>query len=128
MGSTAAEATPGSDLASRSATFRRSVVPRVLGANFLAAAILFLYLVLVSPTASQDETFGLEVGSFVAYVIGAMAVGIRIGKRTFAPVAAWLDEDRPPTQDELQVTLEQPLRHARWVFAGWAGGALLFAG
>lgn len=89
--------------------------------------ILFLYLLLVSPPASAEDGFGLEVASFFAYVTVAMAVGIWIGKRTFAPVAAWLDEDRAPTQDDLQATLAQPLHHARWVFVGWAGGALLFA-
>jgi adenylate cyclase len=55
-------------------------------------------------------------------------VGFRIGLRTFRPVVAWLDAGRPPTERELEATLAQPVRLAAWIFLGWCGGGVLFAG
>jgi adenylate cyclase len=115
-------------VSSRSATFVRDVVPRVLAANFLAAVIAYLYLALISPPGSAtEESWALELATFGTYVVLAAVVGVRIGERTFAPVARWLNSGRPPTEEELELTLEQPLRQAMWVLAAWCLGALCFA-
>ncbi|MFN2524845.1 MAG: adenylate/guanylate cyclase domain-containing protein, partial [Actinomycetota bacterium] len=114
-------------VATESAAFVRSVVPHVLGANFIAAVIVYLYLALVSPPSATEENFALEIGTFGAYVLLAAVVGVRVGKRTFGPVAEWLNSARAPTHEELEHTLEQPLRQATWVLAAWCLGGLAFA-
>ena len=115
---------------SRSATFIRDVSPRVLGANVAAAGIVYLYGALVSPSPTDgvEPSPAMELTALAIYIVVAAVAGLVLGKKRFAPVAAWLDGDRPPTQDELEATLGQPLRQARWVFVGWLIGGALFAG
>lgn len=128
MGATVADATPRDHQVSASTVFMRSVAPRLLGANLVAALVVYLYLSLVAPPMSSTEaSFTLELATFGGYIALAAAVGFQIGKRSFAPVARWLDPGRTPSEKELETTLEQPLRLARWVFTGWGVGAVAFA-
>ena len=121
---------PAAPVGSRAVTpsnaFVRGLAPRVLIANLVAALVVYLYLSLLTP-ASTEESLFLELGIFGTYVLIAAVVGFRGGLRTFAPVAAWLDAKRPPSRHEVELTLDQPLRHALWVLGVWGGGALLFA-
>lgn len=101
----------------------------VIAANVVAALVVYLFLAFVSPPSSTtEESLALELITFGLYLVGAATVGYRVGVRTFGPVARWLEEDRAPTPDELDATLAQPVRQAAWVFAGWCGGGILFAG
>jgi adenylate cyclase len=111
-----------------STTFLRAVTPRVLGANIVAAGIVYIYGALVSPTTGIEPGPALELTALGVYILIAASVGLVIGRRNFAPVAAWLDAGRPPTQPELELTLTQPLRQSKWVLIGWVVGGALFAG
>ncbi|HEV2755568.1 MAG TPA: adenylate/guanylate cyclase domain-containing protein [Actinomycetota bacterium] len=104
------------------------VASQAIGANVLGAIVVYLFLSLISPSASTtEESIALELATFGAYVIGGTFAALRIGHRTFEPVARWLDEERPPTEEELEQTLDQPRRQAAWVLLFWIGGAALFA-
>ena len=107
--------------------YMRRVESQVTTANVIAAVVVYLFLSLVSPNSSSEESYALELGVFGLYVAGAAVYGLRRGRRTFDSVARWLNEERSPTEDELVQTLEQPLRQARWVLGVWCGGAVLFA-
>ena len=112
-----------------SASFLRRIGSQVIAANVVAAVVVYLFLALISPPASTtEESVALELATFAAYVLAGAVAGFRFGRRTFRPVAAWLDARRAPTQDELERTLEQPLRQSLLVFAFWCAGAALFAG
>lgn len=100
---------------------------RIIAANFVGAIVVYLYLVLVSPPSSRDENFALELATVVGYTLFAGSLGLWLGNRTLAPVAAWIQERRPPSDEELKITLEQPLRQARWVLGLWVGAAVGFA-
>ena len=118
----------GSEARARSSTFHREIIPRVLGANIVAAGIVYLYGALVTPTSTDDPGPGVELAALGIYIVLACIEGVVIGRKNFAPVSAWLDADRSPTESELAATLDQPLRQARWCFVGWLVGGLLFAG
>lgn len=112
-----------------SAGFMGRVASQVIAANVLGAVVVYLFLAFVSPPSSTtEESLTLELVTFGGYLVAAAAAGYHLGLRTFRPVARWLEEDRTPTQDELDATLAQPLRQAAWIFSGWCGGGLLFAG
>lgn len=102
---------------------------RVLGANLAGAVATYLYLALVTaPASSTEESYALEIASVATYVLLAGAFGLWLANRTLAPVTRWIEQERPPSDDELKATLEQPLRQSRWVFALWVGAAVGFAG
>ena len=104
------------------------VATQAVGANVFAAIVVYLFLSLISPSASTtEESVTLELLTFAVYVIGGAIVALRIGHRTFQPVARWLDAERPPTEEELEQTLDQPRRQAAPVLGYWFGGAALFA-
>ncbi len=108
--------------------FRGKIASQVIAANVLAAVVVYLFLVLISPPASStEESAALELAIFVGYVLAGSIVGYRVGHRTFRPVIRWVDEQRSPSSEELEITLDQPRRQARWVFLLWSGGAALFA-
>ena len=119
---------PETDPTEATRAFTTRVATQAITANVSAALFVYLFLALISPPASlSEESYALELGAFGVYVIlGAMA-GLRMGRRTFEPVARWLDELRSPSDDELAQTLEQPFRQARLVFLFWSVGAALFA-
>jgi adenylate cyclase len=128
MVSSAEDDAPAAGAAAPSRAMIRRVAALAVAANVSAAVVVYLFLSLVSPSASTDEaSLALELATFGAYVALGGFLGVRAGLRTFAPVAAWLDAGRAPTEAELEQTLEQPLRQARWVLVVWSGGAALFA-
>ena len=109
-------------------SFRSRIASRVIAANVAAAVVVYLFLALVSPSPSTtEESIGLELATFGAYVLVAALAGYRLGLRTFEPVRRWVEEERTPSEPELEVTLAQPLRHAGWVFVLWCIGAAAFA-
>ena len=104
------------------------IASQVIAANVVGATVVYLFLAFVSPPSStSEESLTLELATFGAYVVTAAYVGYRVGVRTFAPVARWLEENRSPSQDELDLTLAQPARQAAWVLVGWCAGGALFA-
>lgn len=112
-----------------SAGFMGRIASRVIAANVVGAVVVYLFLAFVSPPSStSEESLALELATFATYLVAAALTGYQVGLKTFRPVARWLEETRDPTQDELEVTLAQPFRQAAWVFLGWCGGGILFAG
>ncbi|MDQ4125268.1 MAG: adenylate/guanylate cyclase domain-containing protein, partial [Actinomycetota bacterium] len=111
------------------ARFMGRIASRVIAANVAGAVVVYLFLAFVSPPSStSEESLALELATFATYLVAAALTGYQVGLKTFRPVARWLEERREPTQDELEVTLAQPFRQAAWVFLGWCGGGILFAG
>lgn len=102
---------------------------RVAVANVIGAVVVYIFLALVvQPNGTIADSFAIEFGSVLLYWVIAVAVGLRIGNRGIEPIARWLRDERDPSPDEVTITLLQPLRQARVVFALWLGAAALFAG
>jgi len=116
-----------SERVSAATTFTRRIAPGVVVANLVEAAVVYLYLALLTPPSEIESSLVLELGAMGAYLAIAAVIGFRASRRSFAPVAAWIDAQRSPTPREVELTLEQPLRHAISVLALWWGGALIFA-
>lgn len=111
------------------AIFMGRIASRVIAANVAGAIVVYLFLAFVSPPSStSEESLTLELVTFGTYLVGAALAGYQVGLKTFRPVSRWLEERRAPSDEELEQTLAQPFRQAAWVFAGWCGGGILFAG
>lgn len=112
-----------------SAGFMGRIASRVIAANVVGAVVVYLFLAFVSPPSStSEESLALELATFGTYLVAAALTGYQVGLKTFRPVSRWLEDGREPSQAELEVTLAQPFRQAAWVFLGWCGGGILFAG
>ncbi|MFN2588816.1 MAG: adenylate/guanylate cyclase domain-containing protein [Actinomycetota bacterium] len=108
--------------------FVARVASQAIAGNVGAALVVYLFLALISPpTSSTDESAALELATFGTYVAAGAFVAFRVGRRTFEPVARWLDAARAPSEEEVELTLDQPRRQAAWVLLFWFGGAALFA-
>ena len=110
------------------ATFWRRVAPHVVIANGFGFVFVYLYLMLISPQTASEESYILEFGASILYLVLGAFVGALLGRRTFRPVTRWIEQGRPPSHEELKLTLQQPQHHAGWIFMLWVGGALAFAG
>src|SRR5829696_3356086 len=99
-------------------------------ANGLGAVDVFLllWLVLPLPDAGVDESRLIAVNAVAcaAYLLVSGVVGNVWGKRTFDRATAWMREGRPPTEDEREAVLRQPLFCTGACALGWAVAAVLF--
>jgi adenylate cyclase len=102
----------------------------IAAANVLGAIDVFVFLSVVLPVPSrwQESGPGFEVNLlvFAAYMLVAVPVGIAWGRSTAAPILSWLAEDRRPTPEERQLTLEFPIRGFARMGPLWLGAALVF--
>jgi adenylate cyclase len=103
---------------------------RLAVANLAGAVTVFVYLALIQGNAEglafSPRDTRISVIVFVIFMAAVAPLLVYTGNRTFAPVARWLREDRPPTPEEQQIVLSQPLRHAAVAFVFWIAAAMLF--
>ena len=105
---------------------------RILATAHTGITRVGYFLLWVIPSGAVTFEFGNEDrGLLLAIVAAYAAVGSvasrRQGRRAFAPVARWLDDEREPTLAEQEALLAQPRRQAAGVAIFWAiGGAIAF--
>jgi adenylate cyclase len=101
----------------------------ILLANLSGALAVFLLLVFVlpGPPVSHEDT--LKLLSAIAFVLGAAILfpaAWTWSARTFKRRLRWIDEERPPTDDERDAMLRLPLTQQRIVAGVWAIAAVLY--
>ena len=109
----------------------RDVVRRVRGvvlvANLIGGLSVFGILTFLDPdTSIRHRDTQISIAVFIAATVVFLPVAIKIGYRLGAPVRSWIEEERPPTSEEREVTLRLPLRQARLSAAGWLCAVALF--
>jgi adenylate cyclase len=114
----------------RSVFFRVTVM--LLGSNWIAATLDFLYLTFVLPPYKSPANRAAHDTRMTFYLLLvflgiALPIAISIGNKLMSPAWRWLAEDRAPTADERHITLTLPLRAAVLVFSVWAAAAVVFS-
>jgi adenylate cyclase len=107
---------------------RRSTVA-LIGANALAAIVVFVFLSWVIPVPAvpdPERATLLNLAVFVGYLAIVFPVAWVWSLRRVRPIRAWMTADRPPTPDERDLTLRAPLHQLQILAAAWGGAAVLF--
>ncbi len=105
------------------------VVPAMIAANAIGAAVVFVLAAFVVPRPDVGDQ--LEIGlvnlvALLAYMLAALALGVHFGLRAFRGATVWLEEDRAPTPREQRRFLREPLRIAGIHTLAWTAAAPLF--
>lgn len=96
---------------------RRSIIGAVVGANFVAALLLFFLLNFLIPAPDDDVRSSLV--NFVIVSAVAFPGGAALGTTLFRPVEMWLASGRPASADEQQNIVSGPRRVASLTFWCW---------
>jgi adenylate cyclase len=99
-----------------------------VASNGLGGLVLFLLLAFLIPFAPEgpDRQVALNAVVGVVYLAVTLVIGTLGGLRVNAPVARWLEEDRPPTSRDRRIALAIPLQFAMTAAVFWSLGAVLF--
>ncbi|HYF25098.1 MAG TPA: adenylate/guanylate cyclase domain-containing protein [Baekduia sp.] len=95
----------------------------------VGVVVVLLVLVLPLPEEVEDDRVHFLVRNLAVaagYVAFALPLGMVLGLRGTTRTAAWLREERPPTEAERADTLRLPLRLVRLQGSLWLGAAALF--
>ena len=101
---------------------------RAMAANAVGGTLAYVYLGFIAPPQPpppKSELF-LYLGVAPVYFLVAVAVGQQLAKRNVRPVERWLEEGRPPTDEERALVLRLPWRAAGLTGLGWLIAALVF--
>ncbi len=99
------------------------------GANLVGGALVIACIFWVVPLpVSRGYALRYNLPLAISYLVVGSVLGPLFGPRSARPVNAWMKADRPPNEQELQVTLRQPLLQARNVAVLWLIGGLLLGG
>lgn len=105
----------------------RTITAGLTGSHLAGAVFVFAYLSLFAPSDTAPRgSLALDVAIFVAYAFVAFPlVGWRCNRVSLRDTV-WMAEDRGPTDDERQRTLELPGRIAAITVTPWAAAAVFF--
>ncbi|GAB3681326.1 adenylate/guanylate cyclase domain-containing protein [Actinocorallia lasiicapitis] len=96
---------------------RRLVLTAVVLANIVGALVVLVLAVAVLPDPSDmpraDEVRMFNIALLLAYLTGAIAVGVIVGLRSFRPIRRLFLTARPLDEDEQRLVLRAPLRMMR---------------
>ncbi len=103
-----------------------------LGSNGFAGLLVAAFLLFVSPSTLDSADFERLLDRVLPVFVVYMALALPLGRyfiavRPFRPIAAWLDEGRPATDEERQRVLRYPIAWALGSAPLWALAAVLFA-
>jgi adenylate cyclase len=120
---------PAPDRAEIATALRRNLTIQMTAANVVGALILAVFLTWVIPLPGVPRSKGLTANLVVAvaYLLLASATGQILGRRSAAPVYAWLEARREPDPSERDATLRQAALQARNVAGLWLGAVTVFA-
>jgi adenylate cyclase len=99
-----------------------AVTARLVVANAVAALFVVVYLTLTDDARPGHEWPAIIVTNAIVYVVTVVvfsAASIIRGKHLFATNWRWLDEARPPSDDEHTALLRQPLRIGLFPLRYW---------
>ena len=118
----------GGELARRT---RRRLTPVGGLGNGIGASVVIAFILFLSPGAVSEEQYDESVREnlplFIAYMVIVLPLGgWWIQFRPFAPIARWLEDERPASDDERELVLRYPRDWAWKVTIPWAVGALIF--
>jgi adenylate cyclase len=123
--------TPGAKLATR---VRWLTTTAIVLANAVGAAVVISFALFVLPRpdgVDGPEVFWPNLGLALAYVVGAIAIGVGWGRRRVesgrAGIGGWLVEDRSPTPEEQLRVLRAPLRIMVVEAVLWGAAVVCFA-
>ena len=118
----------GDELARR--TLRRWMAGGFL-ANFTGTCIVFGFLAFAAPSLLDPEErtrlverSAIVLGLFLAVLLPVVYV---LRRRQFAPIAAWLGDERPASSSERKIVLDMPMDAVRATAPFWLIGAVIFA-
>ena len=105
----------------------RTITAALSGSHLAGAVFVFAYLSFFAPSdTAPHSSVATDVGLFVVYALVAFPLVGLWCKRVSWRDLEWLAEERNPTDDERQRTLELPGRIAAITLAPWAAAALFF--
>jgi adenylate cyclase len=117
---------PGAAIARRT----RLVLTVLLSlANFVGAAVVFVFLLWVLPTPPVDDPAEVRLVNLIAaasYVLMGTVVGALLGSRKLRDMRDWLRSDRPATQEQRRQVLRAPYRIVGVHAILWTTAAVLF--
>jgi adenylate cyclase len=87
-----------------------------------------VYVVPEPTIADHNRVILTDLGVAAAYLAIAIPLGIALGFKKLASLAAWLPSEREPTREEQLAVLRGPRMLARATGALWGGAAILFGG
>ena len=103
--------------------------PAVIVSNLIGAILVFVLIVWVLPTPEVEDRTRVILVNLVAaaiYVAGALVIGTVWGLARLRKAHKWLLEDRPPSEEERNMTLRVPRRHMRVNAGLWLIAAVVF--
>ena len=106
------------------------MMPAMVGASGVGAAIVLLLAVFVVPTPELDDPLGVllvNLGVAVGYTAVSLVIGLLWGWRMLRPMVIWLRSAAAPTAREQRIALRAPLRVVLVVAAEWAVAVVVFA-
>ena len=123
---------PGRKIARRA---RWVTIFGVLLANAIGAAVVIAFAVLVLPKPEGTEelrTYVINLALAAAYVVPAFLVGVAWGRsrieRGRHGIRNWLEEERPPGEQERRLVLRAPRRITLVQMVLWGVAVLVFTG
>ncbi|MDQ3935950.1 MAG: HAMP domain-containing protein [Actinomycetota bacterium] len=105
------------------------MVPAVVGAHTIGAAVVYVLAAFVVPGPPVEEDEDVLLANLVAagvYVLAASVVGTIWGIRAFRPVLDWLRAEREPSESERRMILRSPLRLLVVSASLWACAVVAF--
>jgi len=105
----------------------RTITAALSGSHLAGAVFVFAYLSFFAPSDTVPHgSIAMDVGLFVAYAVVAFPLVGWWCKRVAWRDVGWITEERDPTDDERQRTLELPGRMAAVTVTPWAAAAVFF--
>ncbi len=98
-------------------------------ANGLGGVAVFAFGLLAPGGPDPDDVTRLATVNgltFVLFMATAFPLGIRLGRRTGAPLERWLLEERAATSEEQDLALSLPVRTTKVSIKIWAAAAVVF--
>lgn len=107
----------------------RRIVPAIVGAHLAGAVFVFVYLSLFAPLDPvRHGSLAMDVGLFGAFGLVAFPVTATWCMRVAWRALCWAAEERRPTSEEREETLELPRRLAAVTVFPWAAASVFFGG
>ncbi len=101
----------------------------ILGANAIGTLIVFALAAWAFPLPPVDDVGTVRLVNLIVIVI-EVPIGLLFGTRRvlrrLSPVRAWLESDRPPTDEERRILLRAPLTIAQVQALEWLIAAVVF--
>ncbi|HEX2088149.1 MAG TPA: adenylate/guanylate cyclase domain-containing protein [Solirubrobacteraceae bacterium] len=108
----------------------RRLLLAAIAANVVGAVVVFLLLLVLLPGYGDPDDLerlvDRNVAAFVLYLAVTIPVGVASRRRRFATLAAWMAEERSPTEEERRLALHSPLDGVGISALAWGGAAVLF--